>query len=214
MNSAATWRIDPTKILVREEIALVIADLKRPAKRRSVNTRQNLIIFRLANCCGLRVSEIAGLRLANVKLAMHRPYIDLPKAIAKGSKARRIPLWWDGGTLADLTAWKAEREQQGAKAGDWFVCSQADGSFGAQLHRQNLRARFKTACKVLGSERVGTLTIHHGRHSFVSHALAGGRTLADVRDAAGHSNVSTTSIYTHVAADDGGEVGDLFAFEP
>ena len=29
------------------------------------------------------------------------------------------------------------------------------------------------------------LTIHHGRHTFISHALAGGRTLAEVRDAAG-----------------------------
>ena len=37
------------------------------------------------------------------------------------------------------------------------------------------------------------VTIHHGRHTFISHALAGGRTLAEVRDAAGHSNVSITS---------------------
>jgi len=36
------------------------------------------------------------------------------------------------------------------------------------------------------------LTIHHGRHTFISHALAGGRT-AEVRDAAGHSSVLVTS---------------------
>ena len=46
-------------------------------------------------------------------------------------------------------------------------------------------------------------------HTFISHALAGGRTLAEVRDAAGHSNVTVTSGYLHVAVEDDG-VGTLF----
>jgi hypothetical protein len=50
------------------------------------------------------------------------------------------------------------------------------------------------------------------RHGFVSHALAGGRTLVEVRDAAGHSNVSITSAYLHVAFDDEA-LGSLFGFE-
>ena len=54
------------------------------------------------------------------------------------------------------------------------------------------------------------LTIHHGRHTFISHALAGGRTLAEVRDAAGHSSVLVTSAYLHVAVEDQGTEGDLF----
>jgi site-specific recombinase XerD len=64
---------------------------------------------------------------------------------------------------------------------------------------------------VLGRERLESLTIHHGRHSFISHSLAGGRTLAQVRDAAGHANVSITSGYLHVAVADN-SVGDLFGF--
>lgn len=64
----------------------------------------------------------------------------------------------------------------------------------------------------MGDDRLETLTVHHGRHSFVSHALQGGRSLAEVRDAAGHSNVATTSIYTHIASSDDGQVGELFAF--
>jgi integrase len=75
--------------------------------------------------------------------------------------------------------------------------------------RHTLRKRFRTACKVLGTERLKTLTIHHGRHTFISHALAGGRTLAEVRDSAGHSNVSITSIYLHVAVEEEG-MGNLF----
>ena len=81
------------------------------------------------------------------------------------------------------------------------------------LSRQALRFRFRTACKVLGPERTARLTIHHGRHTFISHALAGGRTLAEVRDAAGHTNVIVTSAYLHLAVDDDGAPGSLFAFD-
>ena len=78
--------------------------------------------------------------------------------------------------------------------------------------RHTLRKRFRTACKVLGTERLESLTIHHGRHTFISHALAGGRSLAEVRDSAGHCNVSITSGYLHVAVDDEMDVGNLFRF--
>jgi integrase len=58
-------------------------------------------------------------------------------------------------------------------------------------------------------ERLRALTIHHGRHTFLSHDLAGGRTLAEVRDAAGHTNVSITSAYLHAVVDDEPEIGGL-----
>jgi integrase len=51
----------------------------------------------------------------------------------------------------------------------------------------------KVACKALGAARLRTLTIHHERHTFISHALAGGRTLAEARAVAGHANVAVTS---------------------
>ena len=50
---------------------------------------------------------------------------------------------------------------------------------------------------------------NYGRHTIISHALAGERTLAEVRDAVGHSNVSITSGYLHIAVDDD-KVGALF----
>ena len=62
---------------------------------------------------------------------------------------------------------------------------------------------------MLGAERLRSLTIHHGRHTFIDRALAGGRTLAEVRDAVGHSNVSITSGYLRIAIDDQ-DVGSLF----
>ncbi len=208
------WKIDRTKILSRAEIAAVLADLKRQSRRRSVNTRQNLALFRLATCCGLRASEIVGLKLGDVRVGLARPYIRIPKAIAKGGKPRRVPLWWDRGTLEDLTAWRDERARGGAGPGDPFVCAQSTAARGRPISRHNARSRFISVCRVLGAERRREITIHVGRHSFVSHALASGkRSLAEVRDAAGHSSLAVTSIYTHVATDDDGrEAGDLFDF--
>lgn len=205
----ASWNVDATKILSRREIASVLNDIKRRA-RRSVNSRMNLTIFRLAACCGLRASETTGLRLSDVRLGIDRPYIYVSRGIAKGRKARRVPLWWDRGTLDDLTAWKDSRLIQGAGQSDYFVCSQSRSAFGRRLDRRNARARFICACRVLGGDRQAALTIHHGRHSFVSHALAGGRSLAEVRDAAGHSNIAMTGLYTHVATEDSLAIHDLF----
>jgi integrase len=126
---------------------------------------------------------------------------------SKGGRGRIVPLWWDAGTLAELTEWKAQRVAVGAGNEDPFVVApRTDRAFS----RYTLRKRFLTACKVLGRERLATLTIHHGRHTFLSHALAGGRTLAEVRDAAGHANVSVTSAYLPAVVDDDPEVGKLF----
>jgi len=125
-------------------------------------------------------------------------HIRLRRETTKGKKARCEPLWWDAGTLTDLAEWQAERMRHGARGGDPFVCSVLSHRRGQSIQRAGIRRRFISACKVLRLARLArlrTLTIHHGRHTFISHALAGGRTLAEVRAAAGHSNVAITSGY-------------------
>jgi integrase len=196
------------KILTRTELAAVIADLRR--KRRRAGSRLNLVIVRLASCCGLRVAEIAALRLNDLQLDGERPVVVVRRG--KGGKRRSVPLWWDGSTLVDLVRWKVERESAGAKP-TYPVIANLHGRRGVQggpLTTRAIQKRWKTSTRLLGVDRCRTLSIHSGRHSFASHALAGGRTIAEVRDALGHSSLSVTSVYTHVI-DDGG-VGDLFAF--
>jgi site-specific recombinase XerD len=70
--------------------------------------------------------------------------------------------------------------------------------------------RWKTAIKVLGEERVRQLSIHCGRHSFCSHAMFMGRSVVEVRDAMGHTDVRTTSLYAHLLERQ--NVPDLFSF--
>ena len=157
---------------------------------------------------------VLALRLRDVRVGVDRPHLRIRPAVGKRGRARTVPLWWDAGTLADLTGWKTQRQQQGAGGEDLFVCPMLANRRGRALSRHALRLRFQRACRALGAERARRTTIHHGRHTFVSHALAGGRTLAEVRDAAGHSHVGVTSPYLHVAVEDDAAVGDLFRFRP
>jgi integrase len=192
--------MDKTRLLTRSEIAAVIAELKR--KRRLVNTRQNLVVFRLSAGCGLRVSEIAGLRLCDVQTDGRGPRILIPETAAKRCRPRIVPLWWDADTLEDIEAWRAERIAAGAQPADPLVCSQHKDTYGKPLSSRNLEYRWTVAIKVLGKDRVQRLSIQKGRHSFCSHALAGGRTVAEVREAAGHANIAHTLLYLHALPDD------------
>jgi integrase len=107
MERFSLMRIEQTQILTRGELARVLAYGRTQAKG-SENAWRNLVIVRLACCCGLRVSEIAALRLDDVVVGVGRSHLRL-RCGTKGGKSRLVPLWWDAGTLADLTAWKAER---------------------------------------------------------------------------------------------------------
>lgn len=90
MQNYSTWRIEPTKILTRRELACVLEDLHS----RAVGSRSawlNLIIFRLACCCGLRASEIAGLRCDDVIVGVARPRLRIRAETAKGGRGRIVP---------------------------------------------------------------------------------------------------------------------------
>jgi len=187
--AAAAWTLDQTRILTLNQVKRVLENLERRS-RRYRSTLTNLAVFRLATCCGLRVSEISQRELRDLKLTSERPHIHVRKGVGKGGKARKVPLWWDAGTLESSC----------------LICSTSAQSFGNRLDRMNLSRRFKQAIKVLGHDCCSS--IHDGRHSFASIALAAGRTLPEVRDALGHRNISTTSVYLH-ALDDG-TVGSIF----
>lgn len=201
--------MNATQILSKSEVLLVLQDLHRRG-RRSANSRLNLIVFRLSCCCGLRVKEISGLNCGDVMLGS-RPAIHIRKAITKGEagrrKARIVPLWWDQGTRDDIARWLEYRQECGADAASPLLIGQSRG-MRRRLTRSALQRRWRTAIRCLGAERVRQLHIHCGRHSFCSLSLAAGRNLIEVRDAAGHSNVATTSIYLHACGDR--ELPDVF----
>lgn len=184
------------RILLSAEIAAVLKDLKKRAKR-SINNRCNLAIFRLACCCGLRASEIAGLNVGDVTTDGPQPMLHVRAAIAKRRKARYFPLSFDQGTLDDLLAWKSHRLASGAALTDPFVCSVVKGTEGHRLERHLIFRRWRTAIAVLGKDRVRQVSVHKGRHTCATMLLVSGVPTIVIRDVLGHSNLSTTDIYLH-----------------
>jgi integrase len=210
-------RVNTSKILLLDEIQAVLVDLQDRSED-SINAWTNLIIFRLSCCCGLRASEICGLTMDDLILEGARPIIQIRKENTKQHRgkyhSREVPLWWDAGTLEDLRAWADHRREQGTLASDPFVCSQSRGQIyrtaGKQLDRHLAARRWKTALGVLGSVRQKQISIHGGRHSFCSHAMAAGRSVIEVQRAAGHSDAGMTlNTYGHLVETD--KVRDIFA---
>lgn len=201
---------DPTRFMTRDEVPLIIKDLHRRAKR-SVSSHLNLIIFRLSCCCGLRRSEIAGLRFTDLVLAGARPCITIRKENTKGRngerRERKVPLWWDSGTLEDLKAWVAFRKEMGARPNDPVVCGVSRVNRGKALTGSHIAKRWKAAIRCLGPERRAQLSVHCGRHTFASLSHAAGHSPVEVQAALGHSSVHTTSLYLHAVPTD---VPDVF----
>jgi integrase len=101
MFSNPAWTVDVTRVLTRCTLATVLADARKQAER-SLNAQRNLVIVRLACCCGLSVSEVGALCLDDVNVEGARPHIRPRRETTKGKKARCVPLWRDAGTLMDL----------------------------------------------------------------------------------------------------------------
>jgi hypothetical protein len=96
MPALSPWNLDPTRLLTRRELATVLADLA-PRARRFANVQRNLVVVRLACCCGLRVSEIAALQLDDVVVDVPRPHLRLRRGTTKGGRSAACPC---GGMLA------------------------------------------------------------------------------------------------------------------
>jgi integrase len=207
-------RLDHTVILQRDELTLCVRELRGKLSRQP-RLWPNLIIFRLSCCAGLRRKEIVGLEMRDVKLAGARPHIVVRPEITKGEDGKRrrrvVPLWWSEGTHRDFAAWAEKRLEMGAGPRDPFVCSVRSGHVGRPISWSKVDCHWRTAIRPLGEERVEQLSVHSGRHSFISHALADGRTLAQVRDAAGHSSIAITDIYVHAIEPDE-PIRDTFGF--
>jgi hypothetical protein len=82
MPALSTWNLDQTRLLTRRELSAVLADLA-PRSACSPNVHRNLVIVRLACCCGLRVSEIANLQLDDVVADVTRPHLRLRRGTSQ-----------------------------------------------------------------------------------------------------------------------------------
>ncbi|MEX1146947.1 MAG: tyrosine-type recombinase/integrase, partial [Sphingomonadales bacterium] len=137
---------------------------------------------------GLRVSELVSLPRAAV--VADRPFIYVR---GKGDKERVVPLSPRArSAIADHMATAATRGQK--PPDHWLFASR--GSSG-HLTRQQFALLLKDLARVAGLD-AGRISPHVLRHAFATHLLAHGADLRAVQKMLGHSDISTTQIYTHV----------------
>lgn len=140
---------------------------------------------------GLRVSELVGLTISDVSLRQ-----GVVRVIGKGNKERLVPLG------EEAIYWIENYLQYGRP---WLVNGQSiDVLFPSNRNRQMTRQTFWHRIKyyaVVAGIDAEALSPHVLRHAFATHLLNHGADLRVVQMLLGHSDLSTTQIYTHVATE-------------
>lgn len=150
---------------------------------------------------GLRVSELVGLQLPQVNLRA-----ELVTVVGKGSKERMVPL--GGAAMRAIQAYLKGREEElrsrdkdSAKSARRRPMRKSNALFITRLGGPMTRQGFFKALKgwAAADRRLQWISPHTLRHSFATHLLEGGADLRAVQEMLGHSDISTTQIYTHLS---------------
>jgi integrase/recombinase XerD len=151
-------------------------------------TIRDSVMFELLYSSGLRVSELVLLKIEDVNFDA-----GFLRVIGKGSKERIVPL--HRRALKRLKNYlQDERPRILKKKQSPFLFVTRRGS---PMTRQRFWQTIKNFGKKIGIE----ISPHAMRHSFATHLLEGGADLRSVQKLLGHSDISTTQIYTKVTAD-------------
>jgi integrase/recombinase XerC len=152
----------------------------------SVLEIRDLAMFELFYSSGLRLSELSSLDINDIDLN-DRSLIVIS---GKGGKSRVLPV--GGKAITALQNWMQERSKINAlQDGALFVTSK-----GRRLGQRSIELRLAQWCKKKGIQE--HIHPHMLRHSFASHLLESSQDLRAVQELLGHSNISTTQIYTHL----------------
>jgi integrase/recombinase XerD len=139
--------------------------------------------------CGLRVSELVNLKLTEINLRQ-----GVIRIVGKGSKERLVPLGEEA--ISWITRYLAECRnallKQNLNQDIVFPSNR-----GSPMTRQAFWYRIKDHARTAGIQK--KLSPHTLRHAFATHLLNHGADLRVVQLLLGHSDLSTTQIYTHVA---------------
>lgn len=170
------------KVLSKEEIIKILdIDLINAYSYR------DKAMLELMYSSGLRISELVTLKMYNIDLDL-----GILRVMGKGSKERIVPI----GEIANkyVSLYISEyRNLLNKKNSDFiFLNNRGTGisrqSFFKMLQKQAIKKNIKTS-----------FTPHTLRHSFATHMLENGADLRSIQELLGHSDISTTQIYTHVS---------------
>lgn len=166
------------KVMTIDEINTILSqDLSKREK----------VILELLYGCGLRVSELVNLKINDIDISAK--YL---QCTGKGSKERIVPI--GSKALKAIKAYEKERDfilQKNRQTSKVLLINED----GKNITRQDVY----TFIHKQGEKIHKSISPHTLRHSFATHLLENGADLRVVQELLGHSDVSTTQLYTHIS---------------
>ena len=182
LEAPKLWKHLPEALSVAEVEAL----LKQPNLHKEQGLRDHAVLeFMYAT--GLRASEVTTLKVGHLNFELG--YV---RVIGKGDKERIVP-------VGEIARKSAKRYLDRVRPA-WLEGRSEDALFvtrlGRKMSRQAVWQILKKYAKAAGVKK--KIYPHILRHSFATHLLENGADLRVVQELLGHSDISTTQIYTHV----------------
>ena len=199
IDSPKQWKVLP-KSLSREEVESMLtasvpkgAGVTAAGRRYGTARGQGLVLrdramLELLYAGGLRVSEVTGARLEDLKLELGYVLVR-----GKGDKERMVPL----GAPAQQALDEYLKNGRPALVGERTSPLLFVGTGARRLTRQRVWQLVGKAASAAGRHS----SPHMLRHSCATHMVENGADLRTVQTILGHADISTTQIYTHVALD-------------
>ncbi len=148
---------------------------------------RNKAMLELLYASGLRVSELINLKLQDVDFSQ-----DIIRTFGKGSKERIIPIGDYAKEYLEKYIYEYRSSMLKKESNEYIFLN----NHGKQMTRQGFFKIIKKLAKEKGINK--ELSPHTIRHSFASHLLKYGADLRTIQELLGHSDISTTQIYTHI----------------
>lgn len=182
LSTPKIWFALP-KFLTIQEVELL---LKQP-KEKNIRGLRDKAMLELLYATGLRVSELVALKMKDFNLDD-----GFLLCRGKGGKERIVPMGFSAVTAVRKYL-EAARIKLFKKPSDFIFLT----SRGGALTRQGFWKMLKKYAKQAGLDL--KISPHVLRHSFATHLLEGGADLRSVQLMLGHSQITTTQIYTHIS---------------
>ncbi len=161
---------------------------------------RNVAMLETLYATGLRVSELVNLEISNIDFDEC-----IVRVFGKGSKERIVPIN-DSARNALNTYINEYRDYLLKDKNSSFVFI---NNLGSKITRQGFFKILKKICRENGIEK--HVSPHTLRHSFATHLLNNGADLRVIQELLGHSNITTTEIYSHISNT---KVHDDYSFHP
>lgn len=174
----------PTVLSIEEVLNLLDIPLNTPQDYR------NKAMLELMYATGLRISELINLKMSNIDLELN-----LIKTIGKGSKERIIPVGDYATEYLKEYIYNYRSSFIKKNNSEYLFLNRSGNKMSRQMF-------FKIIQKLALEKNIKTkFSPHTLRHSFATHMLEYGADLRTIQELLGHSNISTTQIYTHMSTD-------------